>query len=173
MLLQSYTKTIFRPECNPSFQSVHCIARLDQDISAALPYLNAELGGNQYFREPPAVMLHAHGKIIKVGGTEIAINALADEAEAEKILQWLKNEINRVWTEKDTITPSEEGRKKPQVFEILKLLPKTNCRKCGLPTCMVFAAQAAEGGRGVCDCTELAPESKERLDAYLAEFTFE
>ncbi|MBS0014692.1 MAG: Fe-S cluster protein, partial [Desulfobacterales bacterium] len=107
------------------------------------------------------------------GGTEIAINALQDEAEAEKILQWLKNEINRVWAEKDTITPSEEGRKKPQVFEILKMLPKTNCRQCGLATCMVFAAQAADGGRGADDCPELNPENKERLDAYLAGFTFE
>ncbi len=58
MLLQSYTKDIFRPECNPSFESVHCVARLDQDISAALPYLNSELGGTQYFKDPPAVMLH-------------------------------------------------------------------------------------------------------------------
>ncbi|MFP4668618.1 MAG: hypothetical protein ACLFMN_07465, partial [Desulfobacterales bacterium] len=58
MLLQSCTKDIFLPECNPSFESVHCIARLDQDISAALPYLNAELAGIQYFKDPPAVMFH-------------------------------------------------------------------------------------------------------------------
>jgi hypothetical protein len=32
MLLKSYRKEIFRPECNPSFQSLHCIAYLDQDI---------------------------------------------------------------------------------------------------------------------------------------------
>lgn len=32
MLLKSYTKEIFRPECNPSFQSLHCIAHLNQDI---------------------------------------------------------------------------------------------------------------------------------------------
>lgn len=173
MLLESYEKRIFRPECNPSFESVHCIARLDQDISAALPYLNAELGGTQYFKDPPAVMLHVHGKIIKVGATEIAINALEDEAEADKILQGLKNEINRVWREKDTITPSEESRAKPQVFEILKLLPKTNCRKCGLPTCMVFAAQAAEGRRGAGDCPDINPENREKLETYLAGFYFE
>ena len=44
MLLKGYTKEIFRPECNPSFQSLHCIAHLDQDVSEALPYLNAVLG---------------------------------------------------------------------------------------------------------------------------------
>ena len=43
MLLKGYQKEIFRPKCNPSFQSVHCIAHLDQDIGEALPYLNATL----------------------------------------------------------------------------------------------------------------------------------
>jgi ArsR family metal-binding transcriptional regulator len=173
MLLTGYTKKIFRPECNPSFESVHCIATLDDDISEALPYLNAELGGNQYFIDPPTLMLHAHGKIIKISGREIAINALQDEAEADKIIQWLKNEINRVWDQRDAITPSTEGKKRPLLIEILKLLPKTNCKKCGLPTCMVFAAQVMEGGRGTSDCPELSPESGKQLDAYLSGFVFE
>ncbi|MFW6099209.1 MAG: hypothetical protein ACOC79_01795 [Thermodesulfobacteriota bacterium] len=42
MLLKGYQKEIFRPKCNPGFQSVHCIAHLDQDIAEALPYLNAQ-----------------------------------------------------------------------------------------------------------------------------------
>jgi len=33
MILKSYIKKIFRPECNAGFKSLHCIARLDQDIS--------------------------------------------------------------------------------------------------------------------------------------------
>ena len=49
MLLTGYVKQIFRPTCNPSFESVHCIARLNEDISEALPYLNAMLGGNGIF----------------------------------------------------------------------------------------------------------------------------
>jgi len=32
MLLNSHTKEIIRPKCNPSFQSLHFIAHLDQDI---------------------------------------------------------------------------------------------------------------------------------------------
>jgi hypothetical protein len=47
MLLKGYGKEIFRPECNPQFQSLHCIAHLDQDITEVLPYLNTTLGGNQ------------------------------------------------------------------------------------------------------------------------------
>ena len=45
MLLKSYRKEVVRPECRPEAESLHCIAHLDQDIGAVLPYLNAVLGG--------------------------------------------------------------------------------------------------------------------------------
>jgi len=51
MLLKTYSEEIFRPECNNSFQSLHCIAHLDEDISEALPYLNAVLDGDSYIKE--------------------------------------------------------------------------------------------------------------------------
>ena len=73
MLLKSYSKEIFRPECNPGFESVHCIAHLDQDISEVLPYLNAVLGGFDYLKDPPAVIFRSQGKLITVHGNKIAI----------------------------------------------------------------------------------------------------
>jgi ArsR family metal-binding transcriptional regulator len=173
MLLKSYAKRIFRAECNPSFESLHCIATLDQDVSGALPYLNAVLGGFEYLKEPPAVVFRSQGRLITVHGRQIAINALQDEAEADKILEWLKREINDAWEKRAEITPCYEGAPKPQILEILKLLPRTNCRKCGEPTCMVFAARAAEGVRGASDCPPLFSEAKERLEGYLSRFKFD
>ena len=173
MLLSGYTKKIFRPECNPSFESVHCIARLNEEVGKVLPYLNAVLGGTQYFNDPPEVMFHHHGKIIKVGAREIAVNALKDEQEADLILKWLKSEINQAWEDRDTITPCYTGKIKPKLIEILRLLPKTNCKKCGQPTCMVFAAQVMEGGRGVEHCPELNNGNRTELSGYLKGFVFE
>jgi ArsR family metal-binding transcriptional regulator len=173
MLLQSYRKEIFRPKCNPGFESVHCIAHLDQDIGAALPFLNAELGGFEYFRDPPAVTFRVQGKIITVHPREIAVNALRDGAEAEKILKWLQNEINRVWEHRGEIRPSYEGAPKPKVLEILRRLPKTNCRKCGQPTCMVFATLVAQGAKGPADCPEIAPEMAVELNDYMSRFALD
>lgn len=173
MLLEGYTKKIFRAECNPRFESLHCIASLNQDVSAALPYLNAVLGGFEYLKEPPAVIFRSRGRLITVHGREIAINALQDEEQADKILEWLKREINQAWEKRAEITPSTEGTPKPQVFEILKLLPRTNCRECGEPTCMVFAVRAAEGVKGAADCQPLKPEAKQRLGDYLGRFNFD
>ena len=173
MLLKSYSKEIFRPECNPGFESVHCIARLDQDISVALPYLNAVLGGFEYLENPPAVTFRAQGKLITVQGRQIAINALRDETEADKILQWLKREINAAWSNRDDIEPSYEGAPKPKVIEILKLLPKTNCKECGEPTCMVFAVRAAEGVKDSTDCPPMGIKNRKRLEKYLNQFHFD
>jgi ArsR family metal-binding transcriptional regulator len=173
MLLKSYSKEIFRPACNPGFESVHCIAHLDQDISEVLPYLNAVLGGFDYLKDPPAVIFRSQGKLITVHGDKIAINALRDQAEADKILNWLKREINEAWGNRDIIEPSYEGAPKPKLIEILKLLPMTNCKECGEPTCMVMAARVAEGVKGGANCPPLGAENKLRLTEYMRQFNFD
>lgn len=172
MLIQGYEVEIFRPVCNPEFQSVHCLARLDGDAGQAIPYLNAELGGDDICLDPPSVTLRNRGRLITVHAREIAINALADEAEARKILDWLVGEINRVWEERDSITPEFSPPPKPVVLEILKLLPRTNCGECGRPTCLVFASLAKEGILGAENCPELDGPGRAALAGYLDRFSF-
>ncbi len=173
MLLSGYTKNIFRPECNARFESVHCVARLNEDVGDALPYLNTVLGGTQYLLDPPEVMFHHNGRIIKVGSREIAINALKDEHEADRILKWLITEINKCWEDRADIKPCYTGKTKPKLMNIIRFLPRTNCKKCGQPTCMVFAAQVMEGGRGAEHCPELTRKNFERLSDYSKSFDFE
>ena len=100
------------------------------------------------------------------------MNALRDEEEAEKILEWLKREINDAWEKRNEIKPRYEGLPKPKLLEILRLLPKTNCRACGQPTCMVFAALAAQGVKNEEDCPALNEEKKGFLKTYLSRFEF-
>jgi ArsR family metal-binding transcriptional regulator len=173
MLLESYTKEIFNSECQPSAMAVHCFAHLDQDVGEAIPYLNAVLGGFTFTKDPPSVTFKVHGKLITVHPKKIAINALRDEEEATKIIEWLKREINSAWENRDKIEPLYEAAPQPQVIEILKLLPKTNCKKCGQPTCMVFATQVAEGAKGPEDCPPLDDDNKVKLSAYLSQFHFD
>ena len=168
-----YHKEIFRPDCNPSFQTLHCIAHLDQDISEVLPYLNSVLGGFKYIKDPPSLTFKSYGKLITLHPREIAVNALKDEVEAEKILQWLKKEINEAWENREDIEPSYESRQAPKVIEILRLLPKTNCKDCGQPTCMVFSTLVVDGVKGPEDCLALDDQNRERLKEYLGQFHFD
>ena len=170
MFLKRYRKEVFRPECNPTFQSLHCIAHLDEDISEVLPYLNSALGGHRYCEDPPALTLKAHGKLITLQSHKIAVNALEEDAEADRILEWLKQEINETWEHREEIEPVFERAPRPDILEILKHLPRNNCGDCGQPTCMVFAVQLVEGAKGPEDCLPLDEQNGEKLQKYLGQF---
>ncbi len=48
-------------------------------------------------------------------------------------------------------------------MQIYKLLPKTNCKECGLPTCMAFAMQVAAKQKSLTDCPPVSDEAKAAL----------
>jgi len=48
-------------------------------------------------------------------------------------------------------------------MQIYKLLPKTNCKDCGFPTCMAFAMQVAAKQKALTDCPHLSEEAKAAL----------
>ncbi len=171
MLVESYRKEFCLPP-NPRAQHLRCYAYLDGDITEVLPYLNTVLGGYQYYQDPPMLTLKYQAKLITLYPKMIGINMVKDEAEADKILEWLKQEINGTWERREEIKPSFERAPKPRILDILRLLPKTNCRECGQPTCMVFATQVSERGLAPDDCPQLDKQNKRKLQEYLEQFNF-
>ncbi|MDQ7787472.1 MAG: acetyl-CoA decarbonylase/synthase complex subunit gamma [Thermodesulfovibrionales bacterium] len=47
--------------------------------------------------------------------------------------------------------------------EIFKLLPKTNCKKCGFPTCLAFAMKLAQRQASLDACPDVSEEAKQKL----------
>jgi acetyl-CoA decarbonylase/synthase, CODH/ACS complex subunit gamma len=47
--------------------------------------------------------------------------------------------------------------------EIFKLLPKTNCKKCGHPTCLAFAMKLAQRQASLDSCPDVSEEAKKVL----------
>lgn len=47
--------------------------------------------------------------------------------------------------------------------EIFKLLPKTNCKKCGFPTCLAFAMKLAQRQASLNSCPDVSDEAKQKL----------
>ncbi len=47
--------------------------------------------------------------------------------------------------------------------EIFKLLPKTNCKKCGFPTCLAFAMKLAQRQASLDSCPDVSDEAKKVL----------
>jgi len=49
-------------------------------------------------------------------------------------------------------------------IEIFKLLPKTNCGECGVPTCLAFAMNLASGKAELNACPYVSEEAKSKLE---------
>jgi acetyl-CoA decarbonylase/synthase complex subunit gamma len=50
-------------------------------------------------------------------------------------------------------------------LEIFKQLPKTNCKDCGMPTCLAFAMKVAQGQAGLDQCPHVTEEARANLEA--------
>jgi acetyl-CoA decarbonylase/synthase complex subunit gamma len=48
-------------------------------------------------------------------------------------------------------------------IQIFKMLPKTNCKECGHPTCLAFAMALASGKAELASCPYVSDEAKEQL----------
>lgn len=50
-------------------------------------------------------------------------------------------------------------------LEIFKLLPKTNCGKCGSPTCLAFAMRMASKKAELTECPDISQQAKDAIGA--------
>jgi ArsR family metal-binding transcriptional regulator len=166
---------IFRPKMDSSKEVLHAIATFEADISPSFPYVNAELGGWDYDQTNQVLLLKlSDGKWITLHPQKIAMRGSRDIEECHALLEWIKGQINDIYERRETITPRYMSQAGLKIMEILKLLPMTNCKTCGYPTCMAYAAALREGEISLNDCPSLWEETcrvkLEKLQAYLESF---
>jgi ArsR family metal-binding transcriptional regulator len=166
---------IFRPKMDSTKEVLHAIATFAADISPALPFVNAELGGWDYNQANQVLLLKlSDGKWITLHPQKIAIRGIRDLEEAHALLIWIQGEINDIYARRETITPRYVSQAGLKVIEILKLLPMTNCKVCGYLTCMAYAAALREGEISLEACKPLWEEKyrekREKLRTYLQSY---
>ncbi|HEY9074003.1 MAG TPA: (Fe-S)-binding protein [Desulfobaccales bacterium] len=166
---------IFRPKMDSSKEVLHAIAAFEADISPSFPYVNAELGGWDYDQTNQVLLLKlSDGKWITLHPQKIAIRGIRDLEEAQALLTWIQAQINEIYERRETITPRYVSQAGLKIMEILKLLPMTNCKLCGYPTCMAYAAALREGEVSLEACQPLWEEKyrekREKLQAYLQSY---
>jgi ArsR family metal-binding transcriptional regulator len=168
MLIETYDVEVFTPPCEPGAERYAARARLSVDISEALPYLNAILRGAVYLPEAQALTWKKGGHNIAFHAYEIATSNAEDREGAEKELKGLIDLVNRTWERRAEITPDFHTRQRPTPMAIYTLLPRTNCKQCGEPTCYTFAIKLAAAQKQIADCPPLAePQYAEKLAALI------
>jgi ArsR family metal-binding transcriptional regulator len=166
MLIDEVDIEVFTPPCDPEAVRYAARGRLKVDISEVLPYLNASLRGAIYHAAAAALTWKKGGHNIAFHAYEIAVSNVEDRVEAEAELKGLIDLVNRTWERRSEITPSLETRQRPTPMAVYKLLPNTNCKICGEPTCFNFALKLTANQRKVRDCPSLfEPDFAERRAA--------
>lgn len=166
MLIEKYDVDVFTPPCEPGAERYSAVARLTVDISEVLPYLNATLRGGVYYKAANALTWKKGGHNIAFHAYEIATSNAEDREGAEKELKGLIDLVNRTWERRSEITPDYETHQRPTSMAVYKLLPQTNCKQCGEPTCYIFAIKLVASQKQIADCpTLLESQHAEKLIA--------
>jgi ArsR family metal-binding transcriptional regulator len=156
MLIESYRLEVFTPPCSPGDERFSAIADLPADIREALPFLNGTLHNAAYSRAAHALSWRKGSHYVVFHPKRIAISNVVDRQAAIDELDGLVQLVNRTWEQRAGIAPNYEEQARPTAMALFKLLPATNCRQCGQPTCWNFALRLATSQATPDQCPPLA-----------------
>jgi len=154
-LIEAYELELCAPPCLPGAPSWSGRIALDRDIEAVLPYLNTRLEGAEYDQEAKILIWKDRGYHFAFRCREIKAGPAQDREEALNLIERAVSLVNTTWQERETLEPSYENRAAPNLMQIYRLLPHTNCGECGCATCMAFAAQLRQDGGALTRCPVL------------------
>lgn len=159
MLIDTYEIELNCPQCRPGSDSWVATAATVADLSELMPYVNALVGRGEYVPGVPTLVWRQGAHKVFLRAHEFGISNLSDRAQAEREATRLVSFLNETWAARASITPDSSSRPKPTLFGVLKLLPRTNCGECGLPSCMAYAGLLTQGDKGFDDCPSLQHET--------------
>jgi len=154
-LIADYHLELFPPPCLPGADTWSGRVSLDTDIGEVLPYLNARLEKGDYDHAAGVLVWKDQGHSYAFRRQEIKAGPARDREEARQLVDQAVALVNEVWRERERIEPNYERRFVPNLMQVYRLLPRTNCGKCGFATCMAFAASLREAKTGLNSCPAL------------------
>lgn len=158
-LIERYEIQVVEPGCTSGSGRWGVQVIPPGDISDVFPYLNAVFHNTSYDHENKNLIVREQRQVYAFRPDEIRIARADDTLQAAAEIV---ERVNRIWQERDTITPNFTDKSPVSVIDIFKQLPRTNCRKCGFLTCMAFAAGLRQGTAELDGCPCLSqPEYSE------------
>lgn len=132
------------------------ITEADCDLMELLPYINAEVKHADY---KPGSISFKKGIIgFTIMNKNINITKFDNMTHLYELIEWVKDLLNDIEARKNSIIPCNEFLKCPAPTEIFKLLPKTNCGKCGERSCMAFAGKLSRVNAELDQCVAMFSE---------------
>lgn len=138
--------------------------RLDQYVSHLFPYINAILDDALYYEKPEHIRFLFNGYRCFLYTDSAVVHFFESKTAARDFIPGFIEFLNSVEAQKNNTRPNYDQIKPVPIIDILKILPKTNCKKCGYLTCMAFAAAVMKGKEGIDNCPDLASPVAEKAE---------
>ena len=142
----------FMEPCTADAMRVKFFADFDKDISEIFPYINAQMKSAIYNTGSNSLTFKKEFRLITLHPTRLAVSKAVNEFDAYEIMDMVADLVNDTYDNRANIEPLHERRANPSTIEVYKHLPKINCKACGCPTCLSFAAKMIAGEYKVTRC---------------------
>lgn len=114
--------------------------KLKSDIRHLFPYLNATIADARFYEQPEYMRFLFEGINCALYPNELIAAAFVDKDEAVAFFRRFMVFMADLDHRRDAVQPNYLKYNPPAIMDILRLLPQSNCKKCGHATCMAFAA---------------------------------
>ncbi|MCX7770998.1 MAG: hypothetical protein N2202_07955 [Proteobacteria bacterium] len=175
-MIENYEiKAIDNIVCLPGTGILRAVIEIPEDISYLFPYINGHVSKARYLPKLPWIRFPFEGfsKKLKIKydiacrPKQIIIGKFSSSEEAKEIIKEAIDFLNYIDSHKRDIEPNYKEWSPPSAIAILKYLPQSNCKKCGLQSCMAFAVKLSQNEVEPEKCPEITQENLENLKEIL------
>ena len=113
-----------------------CVSfKFDADVRELFPYINGTIEKARYQLRPLHVRFEFQEALCTVYPEEVLAVPFKGRDHALEFIEDLIVFLNNLFNRRRELRPDYRYHRQPvSVLEIIKALPRTNCRKCGHPT---------------------------------------
>jgi len=155
MYLESIALTHTTP-CLAEPGKIIVTGKPSRPLDEVLPYLASLPNVIAYNPIAKSLTLQRKPGFITLFSERISITQVKDVQEGLDLLEALREAINATWEQRHALKPVTARRTPPRLLDIYAILPQTNCKQCGEPTCFTFALKLVTSQKKLADCPSLA-----------------
>jgi ArsR family metal-binding transcriptional regulator len=134
------------------------IGQPDRSLGDVIPYLATLPSVIAYNPENLTLTFRRQPGFMTLYPEMVYITQIKNIEEGLVLLEALVKAINATWENRAELVACTTVQRAPRWLDIIMLLPRTNCKRCGEVTCMAFAASLVKQERQLQQCVPLASD---------------